>query len=97
MKAFPKRYQKSDGLQVYLCWVGARRHESFLTMYIMRGVNGVEMGQNNDFLEKSGLNTAFLSVTNLDQLTLGGSETHIFEGIANFSMCFKRFGALSSK
>ena len=27
MKAFPKRYKKSDGLQAY--WVGARRHESW--------------------------------------------------------------------
>ena len=27
MKAFPKRYQKSDGLQVQLCRVGARQHE----------------------------------------------------------------------
>ena len=27
MKAFPKLYKKSDGLQVQLCWVGARRHE----------------------------------------------------------------------
>ena len=26
--SLPKRYQKSDGLQVQLCWVGARRHES---------------------------------------------------------------------
>ena len=24
MKAFPKRYKKSDGLQVQLCWVGVR-------------------------------------------------------------------------
>ena len=27
--SLPKRYQKSDGLQVQLCWVGARRHESW--------------------------------------------------------------------
>ena len=26
--SLPKRYQKSDGLQVQLCWVGAKRHES---------------------------------------------------------------------
>ena len=26
--SLPKRYQKSDGLQDQLCWVGARRHES---------------------------------------------------------------------
>ena len=29
MKAFPKRYQKSDGLQVQLWRVGARRHEAW--------------------------------------------------------------------
>ena len=27
MKPFPKRYQKSDALQVQLCWVGSRRSE----------------------------------------------------------------------
>ena len=37
------------------------------------------------------------SLKNSDQLTLGGSETHIFEGIANFSMCFENSGTLSSK
>ena len=26
--SLPKRYKKSDGLQVQLCWVGARRLES---------------------------------------------------------------------
>ena len=55
------------------------------------------MGQNKDFPRKSGLKTAFLRDKNSDQLTLGGSETHIFEGIANFSMCFEKFGTLSSK
>ena len=55
------------------------------------------MGQNKDFLQKSGQKTAFWRDTNSDQLTLGGSETHIFEGIANFSMFFEKLGALSSK
>ena len=27
----------------------------------------------------------------------GGSDTHIFEGIANFSMCYEKFGTWSSK
>ena len=45
------------------------------------------------FPKKSGQKTAFLRDKNSDQLTLGGSETHIFEGIANFSMCFEKFGA----
>ena len=70
---------------------------SFPTMYIMWGVNWVEMGQNKDFPRKSGLKTAFLRDKNSDQLTLGGSETHIFEGIAKFSMCFEKSGTLSSK
>ena len=62
-------------------------------MYIFGGgVNGVEMGQNNDFLQKSGQKTPFLRDTNSDQLTLGGSETHIFEDFANFHRCFEKFG-----
>ena len=48
------------------------------------------------FRKKSGKKTAFLSDTNPDQLTLGGSDTHIFEGIAIFRMCFEKFGAWSS-
>ena len=36
--------------------------------------------------------SAFLCCTNSDQLTLGGSQTHIFEGIANFRMCFENSG-----
>ena len=51
------------------------------------------MGQNKDFPKKSGQKTAFLSDTNPDQLTLGGSDTHIFEGIAIFRMCFEKLGA----
>ena len=54
------------------------------------------MGQNHNFLKKSGPQTAFLRDTNLNPLTLGVSETHNFECIAN-SMCFEKFGTLSSK
>ena len=49
---------------------------SFPTMY-MTGVHWVEMGQNNDLLQKSSLKTFFLRDTNLDQPTLGGSGTQI--------------------
>ena len=56
------------------------------------GVNWDKMGQNKDFPRKSGLKTAFLRDKNSDQLTLGGSDTHIFEGIANFHMCFEKIG-----
>ena len=44
------------------------------------------------FRKKVEKKTAFLSDTNPDQLTLGGSDTHIFEGIANFHMCFEKIG-----
>ena len=61
-------------------------------MYIMGGVIGVEMGQNNDFLQKSGQKTAFLSITILDHPTSDWAVTHIFEDIANFHRCFEKFG-----
>ena len=69
---------------------------SFPTIMGEGGLNGVEMGQNKDFLKKSAQKTAFLRDINSDQ-TLGGSVTHTFEGIANFSMCFEKFGTFSSK
>ena len=56
------------------------------------GVNGVEMGQNNDFLQKSGIKTAFLSITILDHPTSDWAGTQIFKGIAIFHMCFEKFG-----
>ena len=58
-------------------------------MYIMVGVNEVEMGQNNDFLPKNGLKIAFLSITILDHPTLDWAGTQNFKGIAKFNMCFK--------
>jgi hypothetical protein len=51
------------------------------------------MGQNNDFLQKSGQKTAFLSITILDHPTLDWAGTQNFKGIANFNMCFKKNGA----
>jgi len=50
------------------------------------------MGQNNDFLQKSGQKTAFLSITILDHPTSDWAVTHIFEDIANFHRCFEKFG-----
>ena len=65
---------------------------SFPTMYIMVGVNEVEMGQNNDFLPKNGLKIAFLSITILDHPTSDWAGTQNFKGIAKFNMCFKNNG-----
>ena len=59
-------------------------------MYIMVGVNEVEMGQNNDFLPKNGLKIAFLSITILDHPTSDWAGTQNFKGIAKFNMCFKK-------
>ena len=74
-----------------------REIHSFPTMYIMWGGKWDQNGSRLRFSEKkSGQKTAFLRDTN-SELTLGGSETHIFEGIANFSMCFENSGTLSSK
>ena len=61
------------------------------------GVNGVEMGQNNDFLQKSGLKTLILAVMVLDQLTLEWAGTQNFKGIAISNMCFEKSGTSVSK
>ena len=50
------------------------------------------MGQNNDFLQKSGQKTAFLSITILDHPTLDWAGTQNFKGIAKVNMCFKKDG-----
>ena len=63
----------------------------------MVGVNEVEMGQNNDFLPKNGLKTAFLSITILDHPTSDWAGTQIFKGIANFNMCFEKCGTSASE
>ena len=49
------------------------------------------------FSQKNGLKTAILGEQILHRLTSEGAGTQIFKGIANFSMCFKKFGTLSSK
>ena len=55
------------------------------------------MGQNDDFLPKNGLKTAFLSITILDHPTSDWAGTQIFKGIANFNMCFEKCGTSASK
>ena len=55
------------------------------------------MGQKNDFLQKSGLKTLILAVMVLDQLTSEWAGTQNFKGIANFNMCFEKFGTSASK
>ena len=49
------------------------------------------------FLPKNGLKTAILGEQIRHRLTSEGAGTQFFKGIANFSMCFKKFGTLSSK
>ena len=73
------------------------RSIAFQRCIAWRGVNGVKMGQNNDFLPKNGLKTAFLSITILDHPTSDWAGTHIFKGIANFNMCFEKCGTSASK
>ena len=55
------------------------------------------MGQNNDFLQKSGLKTLILAVMVLDQLTLEWAGTQNFKGIAISNMCFEKSGTSVSK
>ena len=55
------------------------------------------MGQNNDFLQKSGLKTAFLSITILDYPTSDWAGSQNFKGIANFNMCFEKYRMSASK
>ena len=49
------------------------------------------------FLPKNGLKTAILGEQIRHRLTSEGAGTQLFKGIANFSMCFKKCGTLSSK
>ena len=53
------------------------------------------MGQNNDFLQKSGLKTLILAVMVLDQLTSEWSGTQNFKGIAISNMCFRKVWNIS--
>ena len=49
------------------------------------------------FSPKNCLKTAILGEQIRHRLTSEGAGTQIFKGIANFSMCFEKFGTLSSK
>ena len=52
--------------------------QSFPTMYILGGVDVVEMGQIRVFVQELGLKTPISAEQNLDLLTLAGSGTHKF-------------------
>ena len=70
---------------------------SFPIMYNTMGSKLDGLAVRDHFLPKNGLKTAILGDTILDRLTSEGAGTKIFEAIANFSMCFEKFGAWSSK
>ena len=70
---------------------------SFPIMYNTMGSKVDGLAVRDHFLPKNGLKTAILGVTILDRLTSEGAGTQIFEAIANFSMCFEKFGTFSSK
>ena len=70
---------------------------SFPIMYNTMGSKLDGLAVRDHFLPKNGLKTAILGVTILDRLTSEGAGTQIFKAIANFSMCFEKFGTLSSK
>ena len=74
-----------------------REMHNFPIMYNTMGskVNGLAV--RDYFLPKNGLKTAILGEQIRHRLTSEGAGTQIFKGIANFSMCFKKFGTLSSK
>ena len=74
-----------------------RQMHSFPIMYNTMGSKVDGLAVRDHFLPKNGLKTAILVLTILDRLTLEGAGTQFFKGIANFSMCFKKFGTLSSK
>ena len=74
-----------------------RQMHSFPIMYNTMGSKLDGLAVRDHFLPKNGLKTAILGLTILDRLTSEGAGTQIFEAIANFSMCFEKFGTLSSK
>ena len=74
-----------------------RLMRSFPMMHNTMGSKLDGVAVRDHFLPKNGLKTAILGDTILDRLTSEGAGTQIFEAIANFSMCFEKFGTLSSK
>ena len=73
------------------------RSVAFQPCITLGGVHWVEMGQRNDFPQKSGLKTPILAVMVLDQLTLEWAGTQNFKGIAISNMCFEKSGTSVSK
>ena len=73
-----------------------RQMHSFPIMYNTMGSKLDGLAVRDHFLPKNGLKTAILGDTILDRLTSEGTGTQIFKAIANFSMCLKKFGTLSS-
>ena len=74
-----------------------RQMHSFPIMYNTMGSKVDGLAVRDHFLPKNGLKTAILGEQIRYRLTSEGAGTQIFKGIANFSMCFKKFGTLSSK
>ena len=74
-----------------------RQMHSFPIMYNTMGSKVDGLAVRDHFLPKNGLKTAILGEQIRHRLTSEGAGTQIFKGIANFSMCFKKFGTLSSK
>ena len=70
---------------------------SFPTMYILGGVDVVEMGQIKVFVQELGLKTSISAERNLDLLTLAGSGTHKFWSVATFDTTPQKFGEFRSK
>ena len=75
-----------------LGYVQKAEMHSFPNMPIMGGVALVEVGQKKDFLQKSAKRTAFLSVTNRDNLTLEGYNSLNFKDFRISQGCFGKFG-----
>ena len=74
-----------------------RQMHSFPIMYNTMGSKVDGLAVRDHFLPKNVLKTAILGDTILDRLTSERAGTQIFKGIANFCMCFEKFGTLSSK
>jgi len=74
-----------------------RQMHSFPIMYNTMGSKVDGLAVRDHFLPKNGLKTAILGEQIRHRLTSEGAGTQFFKGIANFSMCFEKFGTLSSK
>ena len=93
----PERPRKSYTLQdenkyCFLYTIRKRRSTAFQPCITLGGLHWSEMGQNNYFLQKNALKTAFWGDTVLDRLTSEGARTPFFKKIATFSMFPFNFG-----